>query len=107
VVAAWEKKDLGAFNILLADNLPLRARPATTHQQSTFKAQCWDTQVEFIETLTWSGSHWRERRFCEILCHTKKVKRSGTWSISESRTESWNPLSVISAHNPLSVSSKH
>jgi hypothetical protein len=28
------------------------------------------------------------------------VNRSGTWSISESRTESCNPLSVILARNP-------
>jgi len=35
---AWEKKDLGAFNMLLADNSPFRARLATTTSaKSTFK----------------------------------------------------------------------
>src|SRR5438874_1841509 len=47
--AAWEKKDLGTFNILLADNFTFTSAAGDDHiSKSTFKAQCWDTQVDFI-----------------------------------------------------------
>src|ERR1700740_2013738 len=48
--AAWEKKDLGRFNILLADNFTFTSAAGDDHiSKSTFKAQCWDTQVDFFE----------------------------------------------------------
>jgi hypothetical protein len=99
---AWEKKDLGTFNNLLADNFTLTSAAGDDHiSKSTFKAQCWDTQIDFIghfdlERIT-TGA---QDPFVKYLCHTKNGKSFRTWSISESRTESWNPLSVISAHNP-------
>src|SRR5580700_158633 len=47
--AAWEKKDLGTFNTLLADNFTFTSAAGDDHiSKSTFKAQCWDTQVNFI-----------------------------------------------------------
>ena len=55
--AAWEKKDLGTLNILLADTFTFTSAAGDDHiSKSTFKAQCWDTQVDFIGHLTWSRS---------------------------------------------------
>src|SRR5258708_806094 len=100
--AAWEKKDLGTFNMLLADNFTFSSAAGDDHiSKSTFKTQCWDTQVDFIghfdlERITTGAGD----AFVKYLCHTKNGNRSGTWSTSASRTDGWNPLSVISAHNP-------
>jgi ketosteroid isomerase-like protein len=74
--AAWEKKDLGAFNALLADNFTFSSAAGDDHiSKSTFKTQCWDTQVDFI-------SHFDLERvttgegdaFVKYLCHTKNGK---------------------------------
>jgi len=100
--AAWEKKDLGTFNNLLADNFTFSSAAGDDHiSKSTFKTQCWDTQINFIahfdlERIT-TGV---EDAFVKYLCHTNNGNRSGTWSISESRMESWNRLSAISARSP-------
>jgi ketosteroid isomerase-like protein len=74
--AAWEKKDLGTFDILLADNFTFTSAAGDDHiSKSTFKAQCWDTQVDFI------GHFDLERiitgaddAFVKYLCHTKNGK---------------------------------
>src|ERR1700747_3765145 len=74
--AAWEKKDLGTFNILLADNFTFTSAAGDDHiGKSTFKAQCWDTQIDFIgqfdlERIT-TGA---EDAFVKYLCHTKNGK---------------------------------
>src|ERR1700733_3064182 len=48
--AAWEKKDLGTFDSMLADNFTFSSAAGDDHiSKSTFKTQCWDTQVNFIE----------------------------------------------------------
>src|SRR5271168_2223916 len=48
--AAWEKKDLGTFNMLLPDNFTFTSAAGDDHiSKSAFKAQCWDTQVNFID----------------------------------------------------------
>src|SRR5246127_1867393 len=50
--AAWEKKDLSTFNSLLADNFTFSSAAGDDHiSKSTFKTQCWDTQVNFIEHI--------------------------------------------------------
>src|SRR5260370_20427241 len=47
--AAWEKKDLDTFNMLLADNFTFTSAAGDDHiSKSAFKTQCWDTQVDFI-----------------------------------------------------------
>src|SRR5580698_3266356 len=47
--AAWENKDLGTFNMLLADNFTFSSAAGDDHiSKSTFKTRCWDSQVEFI-----------------------------------------------------------
>jgi ketosteroid isomerase-like protein len=74
--AAWEKKDLGTFNMLLADNFTFSSAAGDDHiSKSTFKAQCWDTQIDFIghfdlERIT-TGA---EDAFVKYLCHTKNGK---------------------------------
>jgi ketosteroid isomerase-like protein len=74
--AAWENKDLGAFNALLADNFTFSSAAGDDHiSKSTFKAQCWDTQIDFIghfdlERIT-TGA---DDAFVKYLCHTKNGK---------------------------------
>src|ERR1700739_4304430 len=47
--AAWEKRDWGPVDSLLADNFTFTSAAGDDHiSKSTFKAQCWDTQVDFI-----------------------------------------------------------
>ena len=74
--AAWEKKDLDTFNMLLADNFTFTSAAGDDHiSKSIFKTQCWDTQVDFI------GRFELERintgpgdAFVKYLCHTKNGK---------------------------------
>jgi ketosteroid isomerase-like protein len=74
--AAWGNKDLDAFNMLLADNFTFSSAAGDDHNsKSTFKTQCWDTQVDFIgsfdlERIT-TGA---EDAFVKYLCHTKNGK---------------------------------
>ena len=74
--AAWENKDLGTFNSLLADNFTFSSAAGDDHiSKSTFKTQCWDTQVDFIghfdlERIT-TGA---DDAFVKYLCHTKNGK---------------------------------
>lgn len=74
--AAWEKKDLDTFKMLLADNFTFTSAAGDDHiSKSAFKAQCWDTQVDFIghfdlERIT-TGT---EDAFVKYLCHTKNGK---------------------------------
>src|SRR5215469_17332332 len=47
--AAWENKDFGTFNTLLADDFTFSSAAGDDHiNKSKFKSQCWDTQVNFI-----------------------------------------------------------
>ncbi len=74
--AAWEKKDLDTFNVLLADNFAFTSAAGDDHiSKSTFKTQCWDTQVDFIghfdlERITTGAGD----AFVKHLCHTKNGK---------------------------------
>jgi ketosteroid isomerase-like protein len=74
--AAWGNKDLGAFNALLADNFTFTSAAGDDHiSKSTFKSQCWDTQVDFIgsfdlERIT-TGA---DDAFVKYLCRTKNGK---------------------------------
>ena len=74
--AAWEKKDLGTFNALLADSFTFTSAAGDDHiSKAAFKTQCWDTQVDFIgqvdlERIT-TGP---EDAFVKYLCHTKNGK---------------------------------
>lgn len=74
--AAWGNKDLGTFNALLADNFTFSSAAGDDHiSKSTFKARCWETQIDFIghfdlERIT-TGA---DDAFVKYLCHTKNGK---------------------------------
>src|SRR6201981_1277269 len=47
--AAWKDKDFATFNNMLADNFTFSSAAGDDHiGKSTFKTQCWDTQIDFI-----------------------------------------------------------
>ena len=73
---AWVEKDEGQFEALMAENFTFSSAAGDDHiGKSSFKAQCWDTQVDFIghfdlERVT-TGA---EDAFVKYLCHTKNGK---------------------------------
>ena len=73
---AWEKKDQGQFEAMMADNFTFTSAAGDDHiSKITFKTQCWDTQVNFIdrfdlERVSGSGNE----AFVKYLCHTKNGK---------------------------------
>ena len=74
--AAWEKKDLGSFNMLLADNFTFTSAAGDDHiSKSAFKTQCWDTQVDFIKHFDLERIITGDAdAFVKYLCHTKNGK---------------------------------
>ena len=73
---AWEKKDSGQFEALMAGNFTFTSAAGDDHiSKSAFKTQCWDTQVNFIdrfdlERVFGSGNE----AFVKYLCHTRNGK---------------------------------
>ena len=73
---AWEKKDQGQFEALMAEDFTFTSAAGDDHiSKSVFKTQCWDTQVNFIdrfdlEQVFGSGNE----AFVKYLCHTKNGK---------------------------------
>jgi ketosteroid isomerase-like protein len=48
--AAWEKKDWRPFDVLLTDDFTFTSANNDDHiSKSAFKAQCWESQKDFIE----------------------------------------------------------
>ena len=48
--AAWEKKDWHPIDMLLTDNFTFTSANNDDHiSKSTFKARCWESQIDFIE----------------------------------------------------------
>src|SRR5579872_6515608 len=48
--AAWEQKDWGPVDSLLADNFAFSSAAGDDHiSKSAFKEQCWKTQINFIK----------------------------------------------------------
>jgi ketosteroid isomerase-like protein len=74
--AAWENKDLGTFNMLLADNFTFSSAAGDDHiSKSTFKTRCWDSQVEFIDHIDLERVTTGENdAFVKYLGHTKNGK---------------------------------
>ena len=70
---AWEKKDLGTFNTLLADNFTFSSAAGDDHiSKGAFKTQCWDTQINFIAHFDLERiSTGADDAFVKYLCHTK------------------------------------
>jgi ketosteroid isomerase-like protein len=73
---AWEKKDWGPVDRLLADNFIFTSAAGDDHiSKSTFKTRCWETQIDFIahfdlERVTTGAGD----AFVKYLCHTKNGK---------------------------------
>jgi ketosteroid isomerase-like protein len=74
--AAWEKKELSTFDSLLADNFTFTSAAGDDHiSKSTFKTQCWDTQVDFIQHIDLERiTAGTNDAFVKYLCHTKNGK---------------------------------
>jgi ketosteroid isomerase-like protein len=74
--AAWEKKDWGPFDVLLADNFTFTSPNDDDHiNKSVFKARCWESQIDFIdrfelERVIGGGNE----AFVKYLCRTKNGK---------------------------------
>jgi ketosteroid isomerase-like protein len=73
---AWENKDLDTFHALLADNFTFTSAAGDDHiSKSTFKTQCWDTQVDFIGQFELERiATGTDDAFVKYLCHTKNGK---------------------------------
>jgi ketosteroid isomerase-like protein len=74
--AAWKNKDLGTFNMLLADDFTFSSAAGDDHiSKSTFKTQCWDTQINFIKDFDLERiSTSTDDAFVKYLCHTTNGK---------------------------------
>jgi len=74
--AAWGNNDLATFNLLLADDFTFSSAAGDDHiSKSTFKTQCWDTQVAFIGSFELERiSTSAEDAFVKYFCHTKNGK---------------------------------
>lgn len=74
--AAWEQTDWQPFDALLADNFTFTSAAGDDHiSRSTFKADCWGTQKDFIERfdlLRVFGSG--NEAFVMYVCHTRNGK---------------------------------
>jgi hypothetical protein len=74
--AAWEQTEWQPFDTLLANNFSFSSAAGDDHlSKSTFKAQCWGTQKDFIERfdlLRVFGSG--NEALVMYVCHTKNGK---------------------------------
>lgn len=74
--SAWVNNDLDTFNALLADNFTFSSAAGDDHiSKTTFKTQCWDTQVAFIGGMDLERINaGADDAFVKYLCHTKNGK---------------------------------
>jgi ketosteroid isomerase-like protein len=74
--AAWEKKDWRTLDVLLADDFTFSSAAGDDHiSKSAFKAQCWESQKDFIERFDLQrvfGSG--NEAFVMYMCHTTNGK---------------------------------
>jgi ketosteroid isomerase-like protein len=74
--AAWVNKDFNTFNRLLADDFTFSSAAGDDHiSKSTFKKQCWDTQINFIKDFNLERvSTSADDAFVKYLCYTTNGK---------------------------------
>lgn len=74
--AAWEQKDWGPVDSLLADKFTFSSAAGDDHiRKSTFKTRCWETQIDFIKHFDLERvSAGADDAFVKYLCHTKDGK---------------------------------
>jgi ketosteroid isomerase-like protein len=73
---AWEKKDWGPVDALLADDFTFTSAAGDDHiSKNTFKTRCWETQIDFIAHIDLerviTGP---DDAFVKYLCHTRNGK---------------------------------
>ena len=74
--AAWEKKDWGPVDSMLAEDFTFSSPNGDDHiSKSAFKRRCWETQIDFIKHFDLerviTGT---QDAFVKYLCHTKNGK---------------------------------
>jgi ketosteroid isomerase-like protein len=74
--AAWDQKDWGPVDSLLADNFTFSSAAGDDHiSKSAFKEQCWKTQINFIKHFDLERvSTGADDAFVKYLCHTTNGK---------------------------------
>ena len=74
--AAWEKRDWGPVDSLLADNFTFSSAAGDDHiSKSIFKTRCWETQIDFIKHFDLERVNiGAGDAFVKYLCHTKDGK---------------------------------
>jgi len=74
--AAWEKKDWRPVDILLADDFTFTSAAGDDHiSKSAFKAQCWESQIDFIDRFDLQRVFGRgNEAFVMYVCRTKNGK---------------------------------
>ena len=74
--AAWEQKDWGPVDSLLADNFTFSSAAGDDHiSKSAFKEQCWKTQIDFIKHFDLEQvATGADDAFVKYLCHTRNGK---------------------------------
>jgi len=74
--AAWEKKDWGPVDRLLADDFTFSSAAGDDHiSKSVFKTRCWETQIDFIAHFDLERiATGADDAFVKYLCHTKDGK---------------------------------
>ena len=74
--AGWEKKEWGPVDLMMTDDFTFTSAAGDDHiSKSVFKAQCWETQIAFIdrfdlESVLENGNE----AFVKYLCRTKSGK---------------------------------
>jgi len=74
--AAWEQKDWRPVDLLLTDDFTFTSAAGDDHiSKSAFKAQCWASQIDFIERFdlqrVFGSGH---EALVMYVCHTKNGK---------------------------------
>jgi ketosteroid isomerase-like protein len=74
--AAWEQKDWRPVDLLLADSFTFTSAAGDDHiSKSAFKAQCWETQKDFIERFDLQRVYGSgNEAFVMYVCRTKNGK---------------------------------
>src|SRR5215469_3170412 len=73
---AWKDKDFATFNNMLADNFTFSSAAGDDHiSKTTFKTQCWDTQINFIKDFELERvAKGPNDAFVKYRCYTKNGK---------------------------------
>ena len=90
--AAWEKRDWHPIDVLLADDFTFTSANNDDHiSKSTFRARCWESQIEFVERfevqrVIGNGND----AFVMYVCRTKNGKTFRNveyWHLRDAKVE--------------------